>query len=57
LADIDGREVKLDTGRQVTLQTADAEVVFNDMNFIERFLDLIADPNMPYALSLVRRAS
>jgi len=50
LADIDDREVKLDTGRQVTLQTADAEVVFNDMNFIERFLDLIADPNIALLL-------
>jgi membrane-bound serine protease (ClpP class) len=47
---IDGREVTLDSGRQVTLRTADAEVVFNDMNPIERFLDLIADPNIALLL-------
>jgi len=47
---IDGREVTLDSGRQVTLRTADAEVVFNDMNLIERFLDLIADPNIALLL-------
>ena len=50
LADIDGRQVTLDSGRRVTLQTADARVVFNDMNFIERFLDLIADPNIALLL-------
>ncbi|MDO8613168.1 MAG: NfeD family protein, partial [Dehalococcoidia bacterium] len=50
LADVDGRQVTLDSGRRVTLQTADAEVVFNDMNFIERFLDLIADPNIALLL-------
>ena len=47
---IDGREVILDSGREVTLQTADAEVVFNNMNLIERFLDLIADPNIALLL-------
>ena len=50
LADVDGRQVTLDSGRRVTLRTADAEVVFNDMNFIERFLDLIADPNIALLL-------
>ncbi len=47
---VDGREVELGSGRQVTLQTADAEVVFNNMNLIERFLDLIADPNIALLL-------
>jgi membrane-bound serine protease (ClpP class) len=47
---IDGREVVLDSGREVTLQTADAEIVFNNMNLIERFLDLIADPNIALLL-------
>ncbi len=50
LRSVDGRHVTLDTGRQVTLHTADAEVVFNDMNLIERFLDLIADPNIALLL-------
>ena len=50
LADVDGRQVTLESDRRVTLQTADAELVFNDMNFIERFLDLIADPNIALLL-------
>ena len=50
LTDVDGRQVDLESGRQVRLQTATAEVVFNDMNFIERFLDLIADPNIALLL-------
>lgn len=47
---VDERRVTLDSGRQVTIRSADAEVVFNDMNFIERFLDLIADPNIALLL-------
>jgi membrane-bound serine protease (ClpP class) len=47
---VDGREVTLHSGREVTLQTAGAEVVFNDMNLIERFLDIIADPNIALLL-------
>ena len=50
LDSVDGREVTLDSGREVSLRTADAEVVFNDMNLIERFLDLIADPNIALLL-------
>jgi membrane-bound serine protease (ClpP class) len=47
---VDGREVTLYPDREVTLQTAEAEVVFNDMNLIERFLDIIADPNIALLL-------
>jgi len=51
---VDGRQVTLHPDREVTLQTADAveegRVVFNDMNFIERFLDIIADPNIALLL-------
>ena len=47
---IDGREVTLSSGRQVTIQSADAEVVFNNMSLSERFLDLIADPNIALLL-------
>jgi membrane-bound serine protease (ClpP class) len=50
LDSVDGRQVTLYPDRDVTLQTADAEVVFNDMNFIERFLDIIADPNIALLL-------
>jgi membrane-bound serine protease (ClpP class) len=47
---VDGRQVTLYPDREVTLHTADATVVFNNMNFIERFLDLIADPNIALLL-------
>jgi membrane-bound serine protease (ClpP class) len=50
LNSVDGRQVTLYPDREVTLQTADAEVVFNDMNLIERFLDIIADPNIALLL-------
>ena len=50
LDSIDGRQVTLGSGREVTLQTANADRVFNNMNFIERFLDLIADPNIALLL-------
>jgi membrane-bound serine protease (ClpP class) len=50
LDSIDGRDVTLDSGREVTLKTAEADVVFNDMSFIEQFLDLIANPNISLLL-------
>ncbi len=50
LDSVDGREVTLDNGREVTLQTANADQVFNNMNFLERILDLIADPNIALLL-------
>ncbi len=50
LDSIDGREATLSSGRQVTIQTAGAEVVFNNMSLTERFLDLIADPNIALLL-------
>lgn len=46
---IDGREVQMMTRRTV-LQTAQAPVVYNDRNFIEEFLDVIADPNIAFLL-------
>ncbi len=50
LAAIDGREVELEGGSRVVLKTADARVVYNDRNFIEEFLDIIADPNIAFLL-------
>ena len=47
---VDGRDITLDSDREVTLQTADAEVVFNNMSFVERFLDVLADPNISLLL-------
>lgn len=50
LEQVEGRQVTLHDGRGVTLRTADANVAFNNMNFIERFLDLLADPNIAFLL-------
>ncbi|KPK21221.1 MAG: hypothetical protein AMJ76_03250 [Dehalococcoidia bacterium SM23_28_1] len=46
---VDGREVQL-VDRSAALATKDAEIVHNDMNFVERFLDLISDPNIAFLL-------
>ena len=50
LRSVNGREVKLDDGRRVTLQTAGAPVVFNGRSWIEKFLDIIGDPNIALLL-------
>jgi membrane-bound serine protease (ClpP class) len=50
LAAIDGQEVELDSGQQVRLETEDAERAFNDMTFLERLLDMLADPNIALLL-------
>ncbi len=50
LNSIDGREVELQSGRDVVLRSAEAPVVYNDRNFIEDFLDIIADPNIAFLL-------
>ncbi len=50
LASVDGRTVELEGGLVATLQTAGAEVVFNDRNFIEDLLNIIADPNIAFLL-------
>ena len=49
LSQINGRKVSLASG-EVTLQTADSPVVYNNTNFIEDFLDIIADPNIAFLL-------
>lgn len=50
LNEIDGRQVELQNGRQVTIRTAEAPVVHNERNFIEDLLDIIADPNIAFLL-------
>jgi membrane-bound serine protease (ClpP class) len=49
LSKIDGRTVTLEQG-EATLATANAPVVYNDTNFIEDFLNIIADPNIAFLL-------
>ena len=50
LSQIDGHEVELQNGEELVLSTADAEVAFNDTNFVEDFLDVLADPNIAFLL-------
>ena len=49
LAAVDGRTVQLPQGETV-LHTKNAPLVYNDMNAVENFLDLISDPNITFLL-------
>jgi membrane-bound serine protease (ClpP class) len=53
LKDVDGSQVTLQSGEQVRIQSAQAPIAYNDMNFIERLLDIIADPNITFLLLAV----
>jgi membrane-bound serine protease (ClpP class) len=46
---VDGREVRL-VDRSGALATRDAPIVHNNMNFAERILDIISDPNITFLL-------
>jgi membrane-bound serine protease (ClpP class) len=50
IAQINGRKVTLANGAEVTLNTTGYEVAGNEMNAIERFLQVISDPNIAYLL-------
>lgn len=50
LGDIDGKSVTLQSGSQVQFATADASIAYNNMNWIEDLLDIIADPNITFLL-------
>lgn len=50
LIQLDGRQVTLLSGEEVTLQTAGAKTDYTDMGAMERFLFTIADPNIAYIL-------
>lgn len=52
LKQIDGTQVETDTGR-VILRTANAEVQFVPMNWRDKFLGVISDPNITYILMMV----
>ena len=52
LAELDGRVVEVPSG-EVTLRTADAEIVDLPLSFRERFLSFISDPNIAYVLMLI----
>lgn len=48
LAELDGRTVQLDDQRSVTLATAGADVVTQDVSFARRLLTWLADPNLAF---------
>ncbi len=50
ISQIDGWEVTLANGREVTIDTTGYVTTRNDMNFVERFLHAISDPNIAYIL-------
>ncbi len=52
LKQIDGRQVETSTG-MVTLKTADAKVQYVPMNWREKFLGVISDPNITYILMMI----
>jgi membrane-bound serine protease (ClpP class) len=46
---VDGRTVQLPE-REMVLNTTNAPLVYNDMNFLESFLEIISDPNITFLL-------
>ena len=50
IALIDGRQVKLANGLEVTLDTSSYTATRNEMSFVENFLHAISDPNIAYIL-------
>jgi membrane-bound serine protease (ClpP class) len=53
LSQIDGREVILASGAEVTIDTDGYSAIENEMSFIEKFLHAISDPNIAYILMSV----
>jgi len=50
LLQVDGRNVRLNDGRDVSLATAGAPIRNNSMNLFEQFLFVVSDPNIAYLL-------
>jgi len=50
ISQINGWEVTLTNGDEVTINTAGYEMTRNEMNGVERFLQVISDPNIAYIL-------
>lgn len=50
LALVDGDTVELPGSREQVLMTQGAQVAYNNQTFIEKFLDLIANPNIAFLL-------
>lgn len=56
LAKIDGQEVALAAGRRITLHTANATIEHLEMNFMEKLLSTISNPDFAYILLTVGMA-
>jgi membrane-bound serine protease (ClpP class) len=52
LEKIDGKEISLSSGKKV-LDTKNVEVINIEMNFQEKILDLLSDPNIAYILFMI----
>ena len=50
ISQINGWDVTLASGREVTIDTTNYSLTRNEMNTIERFLQTISDPNIAYIL-------
>lgn len=50
LEQVDGKEIRLASGRIVVLETSGAQVESTDMTNLERFLHTLTDPNVAYIL-------
>jgi len=50
ISQINGRKVVLANGEEVTINTAGYATTRNEMNAVERFLQMISDPNIAYIL-------
>jgi membrane-bound serine protease (ClpP class) len=50
VSQINGREVTLASGREVTIDTTGYEVAIGEMSSVERFLHAISNPNIAYIL-------
>ena len=50
ISQINGREVTLANGTEVSINTTDYEITRNEMSTVERFLHAISNPNIAYIL-------
>lgn len=53
LAVVDGKEVKLDNGNKKTLTTRNSSVITYEMNWRQKLLDTITNPNIAYILMML----